>query len=64
MFGDVKGCIISNNPNSPIIPSSIPCSTTCGQNRMIQNRDGQKIVGGTDAAEGEIGWQVRFDVYT
>ena len=31
---------------------------------MIQNRDGQKIVGGTDAAEGEIGWQVRLDVYT
>ena len=27
---------------------------------MNQNRDGQKIVGGVDAAEGEIGWQVRF----
>ena len=55
-IGDVDGC---NNPNNP--NPNIPCGTTCGQNRMNQNRDDHKIVNGEDAAEGEIGWQVRID---
>ena len=44
-IGDVEGCK--------------QCGATCGQNRM--NRDDHKIVNGEDAAEGEIGWQVRID---
>ena len=36
-------------------PTDGNCQTMCGQDRIVENR----IVGGVDAREGEIGWQVQ-----
>ena len=47
------------------MPSHLNIISVCGQNRLATDRDSvdaddrfHKIVGGEDAAEGEIGWQV------
>ena len=53
MVGEIEGC---EPPTRS--PPTITCGTTCGKDRMNKKR-GHKIVGGTNAASGEIGWQVR-----
>ena len=37
---------------------SIFCRCFCGRNRLSSNRYAPKVVGGEDAARGEVGWQV------